>query len=168
MDHYRVVWSLIETAREKAGGDSHRHARLLEKILRLAPVDTLPAVHHFFRVHLAKLNHWNILGPATIVGCGQSDDGFKDFRGWIISQGSEFFERMLKEPDCLADVPSEDPIEEWYFEFDYIPATIYEEDTGKEIPIFTVEDEDVIKGKPWSGESELSSRFPRLWSRFKE
>jgi hypothetical protein len=38
--------------------------------------------------------------PALING-GMSDDGFTDFRYWLISRGRDVYERALADPDSL-------------------------------------------------------------------
>jgi hypothetical protein len=40
-----------------------------------------------------------------MINGGCSNDGFEDFRGWLIVQGHEVFERMIADPDTLADLP---------------------------------------------------------------
>ena len=47
-----------------------------------------------------------LMGHAT-------DDGFTDFRAWLISQGKEAYFAALKEPDTLADL---DPGDGYWFE----------------------------------------------------
>ena len=46
---------------------------------------------------------WN---AASIMCNGCSDDGFIDFRGWLIAQGRDIYFGALKDPDSLADVPA--------------------------------------------------------------
>ncbi|MFC9245678.1 DUF4240 domain-containing protein [Streptomyces sp. NPDC057136] len=42
---------------------------------------------------------------AYVINGGCSDDGFDYFRGWLIAQGREVFERTAADPDALAEVP---------------------------------------------------------------
>lgn len=42
---------------------------------------------------------------AYLINAGCSDDGFEYFRGWLIAQGQETFERIVADPDTLADLP---------------------------------------------------------------
>lgn len=42
---------------------------------------------------------------AYIANGGCSDDGFDYFRGWLIAQGREAFERVVADPDALAELP---------------------------------------------------------------
>ena len=41
---------------------------------------------------------------ADIIGCGCSDDGFWDFRGWLIAQGQKVYENALSDPESLLDL----------------------------------------------------------------
>ncbi|WP_316741602.1 DUF4240 domain-containing protein [Streptomyces sp. MK7] len=45
-------------------------------------------------------------GPPHAVNGGCSDAGFDYFRGWLIARGREAFERVVADPDALAEVPS--------------------------------------------------------------
>ncbi|OSP39974.1 hypothetical protein B7767_28795 [Streptomyces sp. 13-12-16] len=42
---------------------------------------------------------------AYVINGGCSDDGFDYFRGWLIAQGRETFERVVADPDALAELP---------------------------------------------------------------
>ena len=55
---------------------------------------------------LLSISYRNDLWAAAYVMCGgASDDGFDYFRGWLIAQGREVFERSLADPDSLAALP---------------------------------------------------------------
>ena len=41
---------------------------------------------------------------AYVINGGCSDDGFDYFRGWLIVQGRQVFERAVADPDALADL----------------------------------------------------------------
>ena len=64
-----------------------------------------------------------LMGHAT-------DDGFTDFRAWLISQGKEAYFAALKEPDTLADL---DPGDGYWFEsFAYAGYYALKELTGED------------------------------------
>jgi hypothetical protein len=42
---------------------------------------------------------------AYLINGGCSDDGFEYFRGWLIAQGRVTFERIVANPDALAELP---------------------------------------------------------------
>ena len=49
---------------------------------------------------------WQLWQAAYLINGGCSDDGFEYFRGWLITQGRETFERVVADPDTLADLPA--------------------------------------------------------------
>ena len=60
---------------------------------------------------------------------GCSDDGFIDFRAWLIAQGREVYFAALADPDSLADVV---PYGDCCFEqLSYVGDYVYEQLTGK-------------------------------------
>lgn len=62
---------------------------------------------------------------------GCSDNGFIDFRDWLIAQGLEVYMAALKDPDSLADVPTD---RDCYCEtLCYVGSYAYEELTGRDI-----------------------------------
>ena len=48
---------------------------------------------------------WLMWAAAAQIRNGCSDDGFEDFRRWLIGLGREAFERVVQEPDRLAELP---------------------------------------------------------------
>lgn len=47
---------------------------------------------------------WDLWGAAYVAKGGASDDGFEYFQRWLISRGRTDFERVLADPDALADL----------------------------------------------------------------
>jgi hypothetical protein len=47
----------------------------------------------------------DLWGAAYLINGGCSDDGYEYFRGWLIAQGRATFERIVADPDALADLP---------------------------------------------------------------
>ena len=72
--------------------------------LSLAELQSLET--HFTDCHYRAYT-WDLWGAAYIIGGGCSDDGFWDFRSTLITCGQKIFERALKDPDSLADLPFE-------------------------------------------------------------
>ena len=70
---------------------------------------------------------WDAAGIMKEYGC--SDDGFIDFRAWLIAQGREVYFAALADPDSLADVV---PYGDCCFEqLSYVGDYAYEQLTGK-------------------------------------
>lgn len=60
---------------------------------------------------------------------GCSDDGFIDFRAWLIAQGKEVYLNALRDPDTLAEV---EPYGDCCFEcMSYVGDYAYEQLTGR-------------------------------------
>lgn len=75
-------------------------------------------------------NRYGLWDAASIIkeyGCG--DDGFLDFRSWLVAQGKEVYLAALKDPDFLAEV---EPYGDCRFEcLAYVGDYAYERLTGR-------------------------------------
>jgi len=133
-------WDLIEQSRrvidpDNADGNMKRQGKELAALLASLPPEEIES----FDQHLTRLLHkaydWKLWAAAYLIGEGCSDDGFMDFRSWLISMGREVYEQALANPDSLAKVVPRPEIEDFFFEeFPYIVYATYEQKTGQEIP----------------------------------
>ena len=101
-----TFWTLIDQGREQCGQDVYALARWLEsRLMEMGPEQALnyDYIAHAYRAAAYKYGLWN---AASILCDGCTDDGFTDFRGWLIAQGREVYMAALKNPDSLADVPA--------------------------------------------------------------
>ncbi|MFJ9430275.1 DUF4240 domain-containing protein [Streptomyces sp. NPDC101490] len=101
-------WELVEMARSRVADpcDSESIARGATSLLADRPVEEIVA---------AEQALWDLMGESCIsplwaaaytANGGCSDDGFDYFRGWLIAQGREVFERAVADPDTLAELPA--------------------------------------------------------------
>jgi len=83
--------------------------RLTKRLAKLPPDEIIDFEHCWYAVS-AEAYFWDLWGAAYVINGGCSDDGFTDFRSWLILQGRDVFESALKHPDSLCDVvdPDED------------------------------------------------------------
>jgi hypothetical protein len=112
---------------------------------------------------------------AYLVNGGCSDDGFEYFRGWLIMQGREVYERVVADPDVLAGlaairarasggrpVECEDAL--------YIAAQAYRAAAGGEFPgrVFTIGYPELDPGWDFGFDdrAEMTRRLPRLAALF--
>jgi hypothetical protein len=131
MDEDRY-WRMIAESREASGGDLECQANAL-----VAELENLtPAEMVMFRHRTDKLLHdsynSHLWCAGYIMNGGLSDDGFEYFRLWLIGQGREIFERAKAAPDSLADLGTEDLMEQGY-DFEslwYVALTAFENKTG--------------------------------------
>ena len=80
-----TFWTLINQGREQCGQDVHALAQWLEdRLMELGPEQALnfDYIAHAYRAAAYKYGLWN---AASIMCDGCTDDGFTDFRGWLIA-----------------------------------------------------------------------------------
>ena len=126
-----TFWELIDQGREQCSQDVYTLAQWLEdRLMELGPEQALnfDYISHAYRAAAYKYGLWN---AASILCDGCTDDGFTDFRGWLIAQGRDVYMAALKDPDSLADVPTNrDCCCETLC---YVGSYAYEELTGRDI-----------------------------------
>lgn len=116
---------------------------------------------------MARAYRSDLIGAACFLGCGQSDDGFEDFRAWLVSHGHETFESFLADHNLIAALPYDDsPTEEWHCEeLHMTPGEIGGEEEDEDWPYPKTPDSPV--GEPVEITiAALQQRFPKFWERF--
>ena len=100
-----TFWKLIQSAKETCGQDMDAMMDFLkDRLVSMGPEqaqnfhDTLNAYEDL----ADKFGLWDAAGVMKEYGC--SDDGFIDFRAWLIAQGKEVYLSALADPDSLAEV----------------------------------------------------------------
>jgi hypothetical protein len=115
-------WDVIEAAH----GDPARIRAALTKL----PADEIYSwLEHQAALMVASYS-WELWGAAYIANGGCSDDGFDYFRGWLMAQGRRAWERVLADPDALAELVGGDQDHECA-DLIFIGAQAYEEVTGQ-------------------------------------
>ena len=101
-----TFWMLIEQAKESCGQDLDAFTQwLVDRLVSMGPkqAQNFHDIAHGYQDLAYQYGLWN---AASIMCNGCSDDGFIDFRGWLIAQGRDVYLTALKDPDSLADVPA--------------------------------------------------------------
>ena len=124
-----TFWTLIAQAKEHCGQDLEAFTQwLIDRLVSMGPeqAQNFHDISNGYQ-HLAyKYGLWN----AASIMCGScSDDGFTDFRGWLIAQGRDVYLAALKDPDSLADVPAYGGC--YYESLSYAGDHAYEKLTGR-------------------------------------
>jgi hypothetical protein len=118
---------------------------------------------------MARAYTWDLWAAAYVINGGCSDDGFEYFRAWLISRGSDTFEKALADPDSLASLRGLEPDECELESLLYVAAEAYEEAAESELPESKVKRPSKPAGKRWSEEGDdLAKRVPKLWKKFGE
>lgn len=169
-------WQIIETSKQKSGGEPREQAYILTLELAALKPDKIiefNKIHTKFWNESYRVDIWDAAILLTHAGCG--DDNFMDFRDWLICQGKEAFYAALENPDSLADVIDITAPEFVEYEDAAVFSSIlsaYQLRTGQELPdpVFNsdeVNDNDDVKSSfkvvgDFSTPQELKVRYPKL------
>lgn len=161
-----AFWTTIDRCIAAAGGCQDVADRLIIELIN-QPCEELIAFEEWMCTQLERANRYDLWAVAYLLQGGCSDDGFLDFRGWLISQGRHRFEAALQDPTRAAD----ELRNRMRLECEailYVGLEAYRRKTGHEMP------EDIARqlniagepaGLPWEPD-DLMTLFPDLWARF--
>ena len=165
-------WELIEASRsdwdpQARDGNQEAQVKRLESLLSALPA---AEVLEFAREEVR--NSWqayrcDLWDVATMATGWASDDGFIDFRSWLISMGRAVYQAALEDPDWLVEVLDAPGVEYPGFEdFGYVAQRVYERQTGAEMPEL-----DLVAPKRPAGAFATSKearkrRYPRVYARY--
>jgi hypothetical protein len=157
-------WHVIERAHAAAHGDVDEMADALKEQLAGYSKQQLVDFETVLVSQSRKLYTTRHLAAAELV-CGYlGDDGFTDYRSWVIAQGQAVFEAFLADPQSLADLPNLGDSCEGAELFAAAVDELYEKAGGmpgddEDYPI--IEQFDAPDGQPMS-EADARKAFPRL------
>ena len=155
-------WSIID---ETLGPDMDAQVESLGNTLVKLSRDELLAFAADFPRAVAAAYRWELLGPAYVINGGCSDDGFTDFRSWLIAQGKMVYDAALADPDSLASQITE-PFAE-FEDFGSVVMDVFEAVHDEDWPPSTVTHPAEPAGAPWEEES-LGALFPKLSAKVAE
>jgi hypothetical protein len=164
---WKPFWKRIE---ECYRPDGPEHFEALKAALAKLPPEELVGFQARFDEAMAAADLLDLWGAAYLVNGGCSDDGFHDFRAWLVGRGRHTYESALKHPDSLAEVLDGDEVSG--FGLDVAAVRVYEETTGKDdfYDRLDREEKDLPppppEGDDWDFEDqkEMRRRFPKLWA----
>ena len=94
-------WHLIDIC---ADIDVEKQFVALTKRLDELSEDEVAYFAAYFWSEYVRLDHWDVWSVAYTVNGGCSDDGFMDFRGWMILKGKQPCEKVLGDPESLVQL----------------------------------------------------------------
>jgi hypothetical protein len=162
---WKQFWRIVESSYRPDGPD-HFEA-LKEELDRLKWFEVVEFQARFDEA-IAAANTIDLWGAAYLINGGCSDDGFRDFRAWLVGRGRHPYEAALKNPDSLADILDGDPVDG--FGLDAAAVRVYEAKTGMSDFYERLDraEEDLPppppEGLDWDfeDEEEMKRRFPKL------
>ena len=159
----KTFWELInDTQRANDGNISKQADLLVEKLRHMSDAEIL-AFDKILEDLMNDAYDAALWDAAYIIGCGCSDDGFYEFRGWLIAQGKEVYEKALSDPESLVDLIEIDETAQQGHLL-YVSLAAYEQKTGQEMPPRTRKVAP-LKGTLWE-EEDKNARFPKLAAKF--
>lgn len=124
-----TFWALLREAKDKCGQNLRAEADWITEQLLFMGSDQALAFHEIMDAYKELANRYGLWNAADLMMDWCSDDGFIDFRAWLIAQGKEVYLAALKEPDSLAEVT---PYGGCTFEsLSYVGYHAYEKLTGR-------------------------------------
>lgn len=99
-----TFWELIAEAKKECGQDMDASVGWLKDRLMERGPQQAQDFHDILHGYQDLAYQYGLWSAASILCDGCTDDGFMDFRAWLIAQGKEVYLAALKDPDSLADV----------------------------------------------------------------
>lgn len=104
MDKERF-WSVMKDVNSSVDGfDQQAVLEATRKKLMEFPAADIARWHQIKDVYMDMAYRKELWAACAATGTHCSDDGFIDFRSWLISQGREIYMQVLKDPDSLVEV----------------------------------------------------------------
>ena len=155
-------WAVIQDTYQASNGNIGKQLELITEILTDLSAESIQEFDRLIWIMMARAYRANLWEAASVAACGCTDDGFHEFQGWLIAQGETIYEKVLDDPNYLADVVDK---EQRYNIFNgrmtSIAQEAYERKTGQDIPE-TGYREKVKLGRPLLPGNERPSHYPRI------
>lgn len=98
-------WSIVDDVHNTTEPRNQTKVRAaLENRLRMLPSKEIMEWHQIFEFYWTAAYRNDLWAAATAMGAHCTDDGFMDFRSWLISQGRDVYLAAMQDPDSLAAV----------------------------------------------------------------
>jgi hypothetical protein len=175
----KEFWSLIE----KSQKFENQAEWLIDELIQKG-IDSILEFEFLFQGLLNESYQSRLWGAAYVLMGGCSDDAFDYFRGWLIGQGEEIYNKVMHNPEYLAEYIGDENLDEEGFPQNEELLTVGSDAYTLIKTGVTDWDDDIYdelleeiekKGlKPleeiefdWE-EDDLDELFPKLWERFGE
>ena len=156
-------WQIVDTSKKRGGGDIDARASALKGALQGLERAEIQEFQNIYDALINKAYRWDLWAAAYIINGGCSDDGFRYFLDWLISEGSQVYQNAIDDPDSLVEVEVVEDAEAE--EFAYVALQVFEEKGfGEIVRDFTIETS-MPKGEEWD-EEQLSNLLPKLASKY--
>lgn len=100
-------WKCIDQA---LGGDNFSDD--LRNVLSNMGLDEVISFKNIFLQKLVDAYVFPLLAANFVISSYVSDDGFKDFRAWLVSKGKLNFQQAIDDPETIADWLDKEEVDE--------------------------------------------------------
>jgi hypothetical protein len=168
-------WAVIERATaDRPASPADVAKRAAAELAAGDPAEIVAWDRHLGKVMSASGKE-DLWAAAYLINGGCSEDGFDNFRGWLIAHGRDAVAGAVREPDSLAGMPAIKAAADSGAVFEAeevltIAASAYAEATGEELPPAETPPTRPDPAELWDfdDEDEMRRRLPRLASLFLE
>ena len=124
-----------------------------------------------FSQSMRKAFTWNLWGAAFVMAGCNSEDGFIEFRSWLISRGQSDFEKALASADSIADFEDIPKLNQLYYpyldDYDLVAGIVFEERNNQELD-FVPSGLLQPKGKRFKDKPKfLKKQYPKLFAKYR-
>lgn len=156
-------WQIVDAAQAKAGDDIDGRVEALKNLLANEDLDDLQSFQNHSDEMIRRSYNWDLWGAAYIINGGCSDDGFRYFRDWLVSEGRVVFEKAVQSAESLAEIPAPEFAENELF--GYVALELFEKKGGGELERDFSTEIAMPAGDEWA-EDDLPHRFPSLAKKY--
>lgn len=161
-------WQLV-TRDKITQQESELTLQLKQKLSNLTD-DELAQFDKLMALKMRQAFTWHLWGAAYVMAKCDTDYAFAEFRCYLISLGKVWFDKIIDNPDLLAEIAAfplkDNQIHPFLDEFDLLAGQLYEDRTGHELP-FIPSGKNTPQGKPFDNRPKvLKKQYPQLWARF--
>jgi len=160
-------WRAVEDARSRARSDKEFCAHMKCMLKRLNE----EGIRQYYKTYSdieANAHSFRLWGAAYIINNGCSDDDIFGFIAWLISQGRQTFDRVVADPDVLAEYTF--PKSGTFLEkFELLAIQMYERKIGEMPPPDEKNGKKQEEEKWWDFDDvdEMKARYPKLFERYR-
>lgn len=104
-------WTLIEHSRQVSQGDIDEQTEIIRTALTELGCDTIVEFENHLNSYISALSRFDVLAANFMIQSYVSDDGFEDFRAWLILNGKTRFEAALKNIESIAEWLERDDVD---------------------------------------------------------
>lgn len=120
-------WNIVDEVHSSTDPRNQKEVlTALRDRLRNLPSEEILEWKQIFSFYQDAARRNDLWAASAAMGAHCSDDGFMDFRSWLISQGRDVYMSALKDPESLVSVNTDG--QELNFEdYAYVPSKAYAE-----------------------------------------